>query len=156
MSQYPPPPPGNYPAPPPGQYPGQPEYWQESPQRKGLAITTLVLGILAALSFWTVVGGVLFGLFAVIFGVIAVIKAMRGRAGGAVMAWIGLILGALAIVGAVIAGIVYWGFAEETGFTDFYDCVSQAGNDQAKIDQCEREWNQRIEDKIGITPTPAP
>lgn len=155
MSQYPPPP-GNYPSPAPGQYPAKPEYWQESPQRKGLAITALVLGILAVLSFLTVVGGVLFGLFAVIFGVIAVIKAMRGRAGGAVMAWIGLVLGALAIVGAVVAGILYWGFAEETGFTDFYDCVSNAGNDQAKIDQCEREWNQRIEDKIGVTPTPAP
>ncbi|TLG18019.1 DUF4190 domain-containing protein [Nocardia cyriacigeorgica] len=154
MTQYPPP--GSYPAPPPGHYRGQPEYWQESPQHTGLAITTLVLGILAGLSFLTVVGGLLFGLFAVIFGVIAVVKAMRGRAGGAVMAWIGLVLGALAIIGAVIAGIVIWDFAEETGFTDFYDCVSKAGNDQAAIDRCQSEFDQRIEDKIGITPTPAP
>ncbi|WP_280468699.1 DUF4190 domain-containing protein [Nocardia cyriacigeorgica] len=155
MSQYPPPP-GDYPPPPPGQYPGKPEYWQESPQRKGLAITALVLGILAALTFWTVFGGGLFGVFAVIFGVIAVIKAMRKTAGGAVMAWIGLILGVLAIIGAVIAGIIYWGIAEEAGVTDFYDCVTNAGNDQAEIDRCESEFNQRLEDKLGVTPTPAP
>ncbi|NEW49430.1 DUF4190 domain-containing protein [Nocardia cyriacigeorgica] len=155
MSQYPPPP-GNYPPPPSGQYPGQPEYWQESPQRKGLAITALVLGILAAVSFWSVFGGVLFGVFAVVFGVIAVIKAMRGTAGSAVMAWIGLILGVLAIIGAVIAGIIYWGFAEDAGVTDFYDCVTKAGNDQAEIDRCESEFNQRLEDKLGVTVTPTP
>ena len=56
-----PPPPGGYP--PPDPYPGAPggppQYWQESPKRKGMAIDALVLGVLAVFTFWTIVGGIL-------------------------------------------------------------------------------------------------
>lgn len=162
MSQYPPPPPGDYgqyPAPPPGNYPppgGQNQYWQESPKGKGLAITALVLGILALLSFWTIIGGVLFGLFAVIFGIIAMLKARGGRGGGFGMAVTGLILGLLSLIASVIFGIIGWNFFEDNGGKDFLDCVSNAGNDQSKIDQCQQDFNQRIEDKFSITLTPQP
>ncbi|MFI7004084.1 DUF4190 domain-containing protein [Nocardia sp. NPDC050175] len=158
MSQYPPP--GQYPPPagypPPGGQPGPPTYWQESPKGKGLAITALVLGILALLSFWTLVGGYLFGAFAVIFGIVALVKTRSGRAGGGGMAIAGLILGALGLIGAIVVTIVGYSFFVNSGGKDFVDCVNKANGDQTKLDQCEREWNQKLEDKFSITLTPAP
>ncbi|ONM49055.1 DUF4190 domain-containing protein [Nocardia donostiensis] len=154
MSQYPPP--GSY-QPPPEPYPGQtgqPEYWQESPRGKGLAITALVLGIIALIGFWTIVGGILFGLLAIIFGVIAFVKARRGTAGGAVMAVIGAVLGALALAATIAALVIGWNFFVDSGGQDFFDCVQQAGSDQAAVQRCEQEWNQRIEDQYGVTLTP--
>ncbi|WP_327148999.1 DUF4190 domain-containing protein [Nocardia sp. NBC_01329] len=151
-----PPPPG-YPAPGPGPYPGpggQPEYWQESPKRKGMAIAALVLGILGVLSFWTIAGGILFGLIAVILGVIALVKAKRGTGGGGIMAVIGLILGLLAIVGVIVVAIVGWGIWSDSGGRDFVDCVSNANGDQTAVSQCEDEFNQRIEDQYGVTIAP--
>ncbi|WP_067834807.1 DUF4190 domain-containing protein [Nocardia lijiangensis] len=162
MSQYPPPgqyppPPGQYP-PPPGGYPppGQGGYWQESPKGKGLAITALVLGILALLSFWTILGGVLFGLFGLIFGIIAFVKARKGTAGGTGMAVTGLILSVLALIGSILIAIVGWSFFVDSGGKDLIDCLDKAGNDQSKIDECERKWNQNIEDRFSVTLTPRP
>ncbi|MFI6212305.1 DUF4190 domain-containing protein [Nocardia brasiliensis] len=156
MSQYPPP--GQYPPPPgyppPGQQPGQ--YWQESPKGKGLAITALVLGILALLTCWTVIGGFLFGVFALIFGVIAAVKARSGRAGGTGMAISGLVLGIFGMIIAGVLAVVGYSFFVDSGGKDFIDCVSKAGNDQAKLDQCERDWNQNLEDRFSITLTPPP
>ncbi|WP_327111155.1 DUF4190 domain-containing protein [Nocardia sp. NBC_01730] len=155
MSQYPPP--GQYP-PPPGQYPppSQPAYWQESPKGRGLAITALVLGILGLLSCWTVVGGYLFGIFALIFGVVALIKARSGTAGGTGMAIAGLVLGVLSLIAAIVITVVGYSFFVDSGGKDFIDCISKAGNDQSKIDQCEREWNQKLQDKYSVTLTPPP
>ncbi|MBF6350136.1 MULTISPECIES: DUF4190 domain-containing protein [Nocardia] len=149
-----PPPPG-YPAPEP--YPGsgqQPQYWQESPKSKGLAIAALVCGILAAISFCTIVGGILFGLLAVVLGAIAAVKVRRGTGGGGVMAVIGLILGAVAIVAAIVFGVFFWNFWEDSGGKDFTDCVSRAGGDQQQIAQCEDQFNQRLEDQFGVTMQP--
>ncbi|WP_054815227.1 DUF4190 domain-containing protein [Nocardia arizonensis] len=156
MSQYPPP--GQYPPPPSGQYPppSSGQYWQESPKGKGLAVTALVLGILAILGLLVVFGGFLFGVFAVIFGIIALVKARRGTGAGGGMAVTGLVLGIIAIVAATVISIIGWSFFVDSGGKDFLDCISKAGNDQAKIDQCERDWNQNIEDKYSITLTPRP
>ncbi|MBH0781227.1 DUF4190 domain-containing protein [Nocardia bovistercoris] len=161
MSQYPPPgqyPPGQYPPPPPGQYPppGGGQYWQESPKGKGMAITALVLGILAILGLLVVFGGFVFGLFAVIFGIIALVKSRRGTGAGAGMAVAGLILGIIGIVAASVIAVLGFRFFEEIGGTDYVDCLSNAGGDQAKIEQCERDFQQNIEDKYSITLTPRP
>ncbi|MGW0183203.1 DUF4190 domain-containing protein [Nocardia sp. NPDC003345] len=159
MSYQPPgggyPPPEPYPGQGPGPGPGgQPQYWQESPKRKGMAIAALVLGILAVLTFWTIVGGILFGLIAVILGVIAMVKSSRGTGGGGVMAVIGLILGILGIIGVIVVAVVGWGIWQDSGGQDFVDCVSKAGGDQSAISQCEDEFNQRLEDQYGVTIAP--
>ncbi|QLY31037.1 DUF4190 domain-containing protein [Nocardia huaxiensis] len=170
MSQYPPP--GQYgeqyPSPPPGGYPQQPggysppppgggqQYWQESPKGKGMAITAMVLGIIALPAILTVVGGILLGLVAAILGLIAIVKIRGGRAGGMGMAITGVVLGIIGIIGSVIWGLIIWTAAEETGFTDYIDCAQKAGSDQAKLDQCEREFNRRVEDKFSVTLTPQP
>jgi len=161
MSQYPPPGSGGYPPygsggypPPPGGY-GQPA-WQESPKGRGLAVTALVLGILGLVTAVTVAGGILFGLIAFIVGLVALVKARRGSAGGPVMAGIGTVLGLLAVVAAIVLGIVYWNLFIESGGREFFDCVNDAEGDQAAITRCEEQFNQRFEENFGVTVTPRP
>ncbi|WP_067695446.1 DUF4190 domain-containing protein [Nocardia jejuensis] len=149
--QYPPPPPGNYQPPPGGQ-----QYWQESPKGKGLAITALVLGIIAVLSCWTVVGGILFGLLAAIFGLIAMVKARGGSGGGLGLAVTGLVLGLLGLIASIVFVIVGYSWFVDNGGKNYLDCITDANGDQSKVDQCERDFKSTIEDKYSITLTPAP
>jgi len=121
-----------------------------------MAITALVLGILALISFVTVFGGFLFGLFGLIFGIIALVKARKGTGGGTGMAITGLVLSVLGLIGATLVAIVGWSFFVDTGGKDLVDCLNKAGTDQAKIDECERKWTENVEDRFSITLTPAP
>jgi len=79
---------------------GQPGYGQPPATQagNGLAIAALVLGILALLSFWTIIGGIGLGLIAVILGFIARSKAKRGAGGGAGLALGGVITGLLGLL----------------------------------------------------------
>lgn len=149
-------PPGQYP-PPPGQYPPQGgQYGQyQQPPGKGLAITALVLGIIALLLSWTVFGGIGFGVLAVLFGIIALVKVRSGSAGGGVMAGFGLALGLLAFVIAVLVGAFVWNVVEDTGGVDYIDCVQKAGNDQDAIQKCAEDFSSTMESKFPTTPTPA-
>ena len=92
-------------------YGQQPGYGQAPPRGgSGLAVAALILGILALITFWTVIGGVVLGLVAVILGFIARSKAKHGAGGGG-MALGGLITGLLGIVlgigFAVLVGSVF-------------------------------------------------
>ncbi|MFE3257676.1 DUF4190 domain-containing protein [Nocardia sp. NPDC059091] len=162
MNQYPPPGQyGQYPPPPPGNYPppGGPQYWQESPQRKGMAITAMAFGILGLLTFWTVlltIVGVLFGALAIILGVIAAMKARRGTSGGFGMALAGAIMGVISLIGGILVGVLVWVVFKDTGGTDLIDCLNKAGGDRSKVQQCQEEFNKRVEDKFSVTLTPAP
>ncbi|HEV8377974.1 MAG TPA: DUF4190 domain-containing protein [Tepidisphaeraceae bacterium] len=100
MSQYPPqyPPP----APPPGFSPGPIPQGQQS---NGLAITSLIMGILSCIP------GV--GLLAILFGALGLGKAKDPRVGGKGLAIIGIVLGLISIVAyAGIGYSVYWGFGK--------------------------------------------
>lgn len=155
---YPPPPSGSYPPtsgsyppPPPGDYPPPGAPYQHQGRGRGLAITSLVLGILALLSSPTVLGGVLFGLLGLIFGIIAVVKARRGTAGGGVIAWFGLALAALGLIAGILIGVVAGDWVANHGGRDYMDCVKQANKDQTKIQQCADQFRSSLEN----TPTPA-
>ena len=156
--QQPEPYPGSYPPPPPpGGYPGPPAQgaWEE-PKGKGLAITALVLGIIALLTCWTVLGGIIFGLLALIFGIIATVKSRRGSAGGGGMAIAGLVLGLLGLIAAVVIAAIGVNFFVNHGGKDYFDCVSDANGDQSKIDECQRDWNHTLENDFSVTITPRP
>src|SRR5690606_40465670 len=75
-------PPGGYPVPPPpppyGGYPGHPAA-PTAPQN-GLGIAALVVAIVALLFFWSVLGGIVGGIVAVILGVLAPGRVKRGAA----------------------------------------------------------------------------
>lgn len=148
--QYPPPPgPGGYPPPPDG-YPTPPSEPYRPQGGRGLAITALVLGILALLSSPTVLGGVLFGLLGLVFGIIATVKSRRGTAAGGGMAITGLILAVLGLVGGIVVGVVAGNWLADHGGRSYMDCVKQAGNDQSQVRKCADEWKSSLEN----TPTP--
>lgn len=88
------------PTPPPYAYPPQAE------QRKGLAVTALVLGIIAILGSWipfVSIASVVIGVVGLVFGIIAIVKAMSGKAGGKVMAFVGAGLSLLAIIFGIVS-----------------------------------------------------
>lgn len=139
---------------------GQPQYGQQpygQPQpSKGLAVTSLVLGLIALLLSWLVFPAVL-GLIAVVLGFVAVAKASKGTAGGRGMAIGGIITGVLSmIVAGLILAATVWFFNEvgESSFGDLTSCLIEAGEDQAAIDKCNADFTSQIEDQFGIPPTP--
>lgn len=98
----PPPPPPQYGAP-------QPPYGGAPAKTSGMAIASLVLGIVGLLSCGCLIGSIL----AIVFGQIAKknIRESGGAQGGAGMAKAGFILG---IVGIALA-VVYWIIVATTG-----------------------------------------
>ena len=138
---------------------GQPGYPQQGApgQSSGLAIASLILGIIGVLTFWLFGLGGIPALLAIVLGIIAITKASKGRAGGKGMAITGVILGVLALIASafVVAGIV-WAVNEvgDSSFGDLTSCLVDAGDDQAAIDKCEADFSSDFEDQFGIPTTP--
>ncbi|MDQ8701355.1 DUF4190 domain-containing protein [Streptomyces sp. LHD-70] len=89
------PPPGGQPmAPPPFPVPPQPQ--------NGLGITALVLGIIGAVLFFTVWGGIVLGVLALIFGLVGHSKARKGLATNKGVALSGAILGGIALIVSIV------------------------------------------------------
>jgi hypothetical protein len=137
----PPPPAAGSPIPPPPGYQGAPQPgmvdpayaqgqyqqpYQSAPpagSKMGLAISALVLGILAFLGAWIPFVGlfsVLLGIAGLVLGIIGLIKANKGQAGGKVMAIIGAALSGLSII-IGIASTVIATFAINNAAEDFDD-----------------------------------
>lgn len=138
----------------PGQ-PGQPSHpygaapgdnhGRPRPQGKGLAIAALVLGVLALLTCWTIVGGLLLGLLALVLGLVALGRARKGRAAGKGLAIAGVALG---VVGAGIAGVLLaagLSFLDSPAARELQECLQRAGGDQAAVDRCRAQ----LEDDLG-------
>lgn len=118
---------------------------QSRPLGSGLAIAALVLGILALLTFWTVFGGILLGLIAIVLGVIALRRVRKGIAAGRGMAIAGVILGTLGLLGSLLwIALIAWVF-NSSGGSDLTECVSNANGDQTKIEQCQRDFQRNLE-----------
>jgi hypothetical protein len=117
------------------------------PLGTGMAIAALVLGILAVLLCWTVVGGVLFGLIAVVIGAVAATRARRRVAAGRGMAIAGVVLGLLGL--ALSVALVFIGFSlfNSSGGKTLTECIQNADGDQAKIDQCQQDFQRNLEDR---------
>lgn len=137
----------------PPQQPGHPH--QQHPSAapgKGMAVTALVLGILALLLCWTVIGGVLLGLPAVILGIVAVVRARKGRSGGRGLAIGGIITGLLGIVLgvalAVVATTFLARFVDGEAAQRYEQCVNDASGQQ-EMDRCQQQLERDIEDSFG-------
>jgi hypothetical protein len=129
--------------------PGQGSYGASAQPRNGLSTAALVLGVLGLLSVITLVTfpiGIVLALLAVVLGVIGRRRAKRGEATNGGLALAGLILGVLSLViGAAI--IALFGFAasmfgDEIG--SYQDCLTQAGQDQAAIEQCNVQFQESV------------
>ena len=108
--------------------------------RTGMAITSLVLGIIAFLLAWFPLGSylaVLLALLSVIFGIIAI-----RRPAGKGMAVAGLILGGLALVISIIASIVYTKIGADL-IEITQQCIDETGTDQGPaLEQCINDRGQ--------------
>lgn len=119
-------------------YPGQPTaghdpYAAQGPAPKnGFAVAALVLGLIGCLFFWTVVGGLLLGLLAVVFGIIAALRTRQGRAPRRVMAIVGAAFGALGLIGSVIVLVLVVSVFDSQEFKDLEDCMNRAGGQSAE------------------------
>ncbi|WP_445170246.1 DUF4190 domain-containing protein [Mycolicibacterium sp. Dal123E01] len=163
----PPPPPQGYPdpyqaGPYPGGYPPAPPqpYAGYAPPptspRNGLGITALIIAIVALLSSFSVAGGVILGIVAVIIGFAGRSRVKRGEADNGGVAMAGVILGFLAIIVGLAFIAVWVGVFKEVGATDYVDCLQKAGQDQTAVQQCADEFKQSVEDKFSVTLTPTP
>ncbi|MFC7446733.1 DUF4190 domain-containing protein [Rhodococcus daqingensis] len=142
----------------PGQpYPGQPyaaqPYPGQSPAqpRNGAGIAALVLGILAVLSVWTIVGGILLGAVAIILGIVgrSLYKKQQATNGG--MSLAGILLGLAGLIISIVLIVVGVGLFNKVGGRDFVDCLRDAGNNRAAQQRCEDEFQSNIEDKFSVT-----
>jgi Domain of unknown function (DUF4190) len=149
----PPPSPPQY-----GAYPGYPPpqpYIGYAPPpaapKNGLGIAALVIAIIG---LFTVFGGLLLGVVAVILGFIGWGRARRGEATNAGVAIAGIVLGFLGIILSIVAIFIVVSFFNNVGGTDYVDCLSRAGNDEQEMQQCADQFRDRIENEFTMTPTP--
>ncbi|MFF9014463.1 DUF4190 domain-containing protein [Streptomyces sp. NPDC014870] len=91
---------------------GQPGGWQQQPSN-GMGTAAMVLGIIAVAGFCLYGLGVILGILALIFGVIARKKVTRGEATNGGMATAGIVLGSIGIVvSSVFLGFIIWAIAQ--------------------------------------------
>ena len=131
--------PGQWPyaAPPPG----------ARPLGAGLAISALVLGVLALVLSWTIVGGVLLGLIAIVLGVIASGRARRGVAAGRGMAITGIVLGIVGLLIAIALIAIGLSFFNSPEAKNLRQCLQDANGDKAKIQQCQNEFQRNVQNR---------
>ena len=135
---------GGHPDYPQGPYGGPP-----ARPSNGLGIASLVLGILAILTFWTVFGGVILGLIAVILGIIALRQVSKGIANNKGVSIAGVVTGAIGVIAVVVTFAVGASLFFSSGGGNFVDCLKQAGQDQAQAQQCAQQYRQNVYDQTG-------
>jgi len=100
-----------------------------------------VLGVLAVLTGFFVIGGLL-GVVAIILGFLGRGRAKRGEATNGGMALAGIILGVIGVLLTALVIAIGASFFNEIG--SYKDCMDGAGQDQAAIDQCGRDFQDKV------------
>ncbi|KZF10131.1 hypothetical protein A2J03_01555 [Rhodococcus sp. EPR-157] len=111
----------------------------------------LVLAILGILTSWTIVGGVVLGLLAIVLGIMGRSNYKKGTATNGTVSLMSIILGVLAILLSIALIVFGVGLFNSIGGKDYLDCINDAGNSQSARDDCNREFQQNVEDRYGVT-----
>jgi heme/copper-type cytochrome/quinol oxidase subunit 2 len=119
-----------------------------------LGVAALVIAIIGLVFCWSVVGGVILGICAVIIGFVARSRVKRGEATNGGVAIAGIVLGFLAIIVSLIFIPIWIGVFDEVGGTDYVDCLAKAGSDEQAIQQCADQFRDRVENEFSVTLTP--
>lgn len=124
-------------------------------RRNGLGTAALVIALVGLAACWSVLGGIVCGIVAVILGFIGRGRASRGEADNGGIATAGIALGTLAVVVSLVF-IGIWSYAwRDAGGSEYLDCALRAGNDQQAIDGCTNKWLDEVQQRFGVTPTRA-
>ena len=113
------------------------------PKRNGFGVAALVLGILALLTGLFFVGA-LFGVAAIVFGVLGRGRVKRGEADNGGMAIAGIVLGVLGLLLTALAVVGTVTFLNSEEFGSLNECLQSAGNDQAAQQQCADDFSDQI------------
>lgn len=113
--------------------------------RNTLGVAALVLGILALLTSWTVVGGCVLGVGAIVLGVIARERARRGEATNGGLATAGIVAGVLGLL--LSAALIALGatLLNSSSGKTYTKCVKLAAGNTAAIQQCARQFQQAVQ-----------
>jgi len=109
-----------------------------------MATAALVLGILAIVTSFTVIGGVLLGVLAIIFGVIAARRARRGLALGRGRAIAGVITGVIGVLLAVLLIAVGVSVFNSPAGKNLRNCLKDANGNQQKVQQCNDQYRDQV------------
>jgi hypothetical protein len=141
-----------------GGYPLPPPYYGYPPPtgpRNGLGATSLALAITALLVVWSVVGGIILGLTAVVTGFLARGRVKRGTANNGGVATAGIVLGALAVIVGVVFIPIWMALWNNINGGDYVSCMQNAGPDRVKRQHCVDRFREHIEDRLSIKQTPS-
>ncbi|MFD3731283.1 DUF4190 domain-containing protein [Streptomyces sp. NPDC058632] len=113
-------------------------------RHNGFGITALVLGLVGAVLFWTVIGGIVLGLLALVFGVLGHRHKKRGVATNGTMAVIGAVIGALVLVTSSVLLAVGAAVFNSDEFKNYTDCVEHADT-EADRRQCAKDFDRNVD-----------
>lgn len=113
--------------------------------RNGMGIAALVLGLFALLLCWTIIGGILFGILALIFGIVGRARAKRGEATNGGLSVTGAVLGVVGLLLSV--GLVVFGVSliNSPAGKDLRQCIEQSRGDPAAMQECEEEFRRDLQ-----------
>lgn len=135
-----------------GSYEPAPNYqtppgYQNPPASRGgsgMAIASLVLGILALITSFTVFGGIVLGLLAVILGVIAMRGINRGLRSGRGMAIAGIVTGALGLILAIVLIAVGVSILNSPAGKNLQSCLKDANGNQQAVQNCQNQYRNSV------------
>ncbi|MBV9161947.1 MAG: DUF4190 domain-containing protein [Pseudonocardiales bacterium] len=112
--------------------------------RNGFGIAALVLGLLALVLSWTVIGGIVFGILAVIFGLLGRAQAKRGESTTGGLSIAGVVLGGIGLLIAI--GLIALGMSllNSPAGQSYRQCLQQSGGDPARVQQCASEFGRQL------------
>jgi hypothetical protein len=123
--------------------PPAPPYADAGPARgNGMAVAALVLGIVACVLFWTVFGGIVLGVVAIVLGIVGARRARGGRAPRRGMAVVGIVLGAVGLIAGGLILALGVSILNSDGFKSYSDCLQHA-HGQAEQQKCADDFSHR-------------
>lgn len=111
--------------------------------RNGLGTAALVLGILALVLCWTVFGGILLGVLAIIFGLIGRGRVRRREATNGGAALTGIITGVLALLAVAALIAVGVSIINSPAGKNLQTCLRNAGSDTTAQQNCQQQFRSQ-------------
>lgn len=123
---------------------GDPRIWEDPrPPRNGFGVAALTLGLVGVLLFWTVLGGAVLGLLALIFGILGYRRGRRGEATNGTLSLVGAVIGAFALVGSAVVLVFAVSVLSSGNYEELESCVRDAAT-TAEQEQCERDFLESV------------